>query len=148
MAAGAIPARFTTFKDTMKPEHQRIKIAEACGWKPDDRLKDGTYRWDVRRNGDIFGLKPNTYLDSNEFCGSYTCDKRVPDYLTDLNAMHEAEELVKESQAYYETLFQVVLGRELDYDDSCVDLLKVSRATAAQRAEAFLRTLNLWEESC
>ena len=49
------------------------------------------------------------------------------DPLQDLNAMHEAEKILRIPQ----------YAERLDY---CVD------ATAAQRAEAFLKTLNLWKQ--
>jgi len=59
--------------------------------------------------------------------------KRMYDFCSDLNAMHEAEmKLTKEqSDDYVARLF-----------DSCYEL---AFATASQRAEAFLRTLGKWE---
>lgn len=56
----------------------------------------------------------------------------VPNYLNDLNAMHKAEELIMDelSIAYKGWLEQL----------SCP-----WHATAAQRAEAFLKTLDKWE---
>jgi len=60
----------------------------------------------------------------------------IPDYCNDLNAMHEAEELLKGKQ------FEAY-GIELnDIEGSLWGI----RATARQRAEAFLRTLGKWEE--
>lgn len=59
----------------------------------------------------------------------------MPNYYGDLNAMHEAEKVLSPSQRVdYRLSLQFCLGKE-DY-----------WATAAQRAEAFLRTLNLWKE--
>ncbi len=53
-------------------------------------------------------------------------------YFNDLNAMHEAE--------------KVLIGeQEAEYADSLCGNGSVF-ATAAQRAEAFLRTLNLWTD--
>jgi len=62
---------------------------------------------------------------------------QLPDYLSDLNAMHEAEKILNTNQAadYCELLRPIICG--------CWRLV---HATAAQRAEAFLRTLGLWEE--
>jgi hypothetical protein len=53
----------------------------------------------------------------------------LPDYFTDLDAMHEAEKAIPSEfdWARYRTLLKNDL-----------------HATAAQRAEAFGRTLNLW----
>lgn len=60
----------------------------------------------------------------------------LPDYLTDLNAMHEAEEHLRghQFQRYAEML------------DDIIGSLGGIRATARQRAEAFLRTLGKWKE--
>jgi hypothetical protein len=70
----------------------------------------------------------------------------LPDYLNDLNAMHEAEKVMP-------------YGKLGDYLNRLVELtgycdtktwtkanFDLNTATAAQRAEAFLRTLNLWVE--
>lgn len=61
----------------------------------------------------------------------------IPDYPNDLNAMHEAEATLTRETNYYHQL----LIRMNNYDG-----LATVRATAAQRAEAFLRTLNLWRD--
>jgi hypothetical protein len=58
----------------------------------------------------------------------------VPSYCRDLNAMHEAETVLNYEQ----------------FDEYYIQLaMKMSRpfhATAAQRAEAFLKTLSLWRD--
>jgi hypothetical protein len=56
-----------------------------------------------------------------------------PDFLDDLNAMHEAEKALTDDQhkSYGGWLVVVYNGRHWN-------------ATPTQRAEAFLRTLNLW----
>lgn len=128
----------------MNSEKIRIRVAEACGWKPgeDDRMRDGTYRWDVRRNGTIFGSKPMTYLDSDEFCGSYLCDQRVPDYPNDLNACAEFERTLTQDEriTYKRFLYLIVLDDPGNLDND------TTFAMARQRCEAFLRTKGLWEE--
>jgi len=102
----------------MKPELQRIAIAEACGW---ERCSGGGSCgvWKTPT-----GINPQ---NTNEF-------KILPDYLNDLNAMHDAENtLDKNQEAMY-------------YDRLCaISGVMAYRATAAQRAEAFLKTLNLWK---
>jgi hypothetical protein len=63
--------------------------------------------------------------------------------LNDLNAMHEAEKVLTEKQvrSYAFTLAQVLdTSPTVDLDDQFLNI----HATAAQRVEAFLRTLNLW----
>ena len=108
----------------MKPELQRIAIAEACGWTechPATKTPHGFF--------EAYGRKKLP-------CGSRK-DERLPDYLNDLNAMHEAEGILNEKQAHVmnDTLWDLMLGRKYLW-----------HATAAQRAEAFLRTLGKWKE--
>ena len=63
----------------------------------------------------------------------------IPDYLNDLNAMHEAEKTLtdKAHEEFRLNLYEV-LG-----DDSRL----IVSSTAAQRAEAFLLTIGKWEEA-
>jgi hypothetical protein len=74
--------------------------------------------------------------------------KYLPDYLNDLNAMHEAEEFILAQgiqDHWLDTLVEVVVGKNVHWSDyHCFPL--VNRATAAQRAETFLKTLNLWTD--
>lgn len=101
----------------MTPEAQIIAIAEACGWIKtyEEGEDEGCGKW--------FWHKGNQNL------------KRPPDYCNDLNAMHEAEKVLEsnQEQSYFELLHDIAGN------------LKFYRATAAQRAEAFLKTLNLWK---
>jgi hypothetical protein len=64
-----------------------------------------------------------------------------PNYSNDLNAMHEAEEVLTGHQriVYKETLC------EITPQDPSVSLWGLTRATARQRAEAFLKTIGEWE---
>lgn len=61
----------------------------------------------------------------------------IPDFCNDLNAMHEAEKALSDDQRRE---YVVILCRMFDLG------FKSITATAAQRAEAFLRTLNLWKK--
>lgn len=107
----------------MSPEKQRIAIAEACGF---ERHGGGDY-W-ASLNGELAG-----YLDGEI--------RVLPDYLNDLNAIHKAEGKLTLGQAsqYLQHLCAILPAAEWN---------KIAhlRATAAQRAEAFLKTLNLWED--
>lgn len=76
----------------------------------------------------------------------------VPNYLNDLNAMHEAESVCigtihakKHGQMLQEVTGWHCVGIVPDHARDLTHLSKLSRATAAQRAESFLKTLNLWE---
>jgi hypothetical protein len=60
----------------------------------------------------------------------------LPDYLNDLNAMHEATQSLKKDQLRW-------------YRNRLIELtgtFEAIDATAPQRAEAFLRTIGKWEE--
>jgi hypothetical protein len=104
----------------MTPESQRIAIAEVCGY----RKGESKPLWWARPSGQPF-----------KACGI----KDLPDYLNDLNAMHEAEKVLGEPlcYAYVDQLPRHYSGRTN---------FALAHATAAQRAEAFLRTLNLWKD--
>jgi hypothetical protein len=70
---------------------------------------------------------------------------RFPDYLNDLNAMHEVEmHIAPDWDTYFEQLIKI-RWRDAQPDRHPRDLSPAS-ATAAQRAEAFLKTLNLWNQ--
>ena len=62
----------------------------------------------------------------------------LPDFLHDLNAMHEAEKVLTNEQleVYCNILHKPNHG-----------VYWAIHATAAQRAEAFLRTIGKWEEA-
>jgi hypothetical protein len=110
----------------MTNEAQRIAIAEACGWTDIRAQKIGN-------DHDLWGAKDGRR-------------NRIPNYLNDLNAMHEAEKVLTEKQvrSYAFTLAQVLdTSPTVDLDDQFLNI----HATASQRAEAFLRTLNLWNPS-
>src|SRR5689334_14950756 len=102
----------------MNIHKQRLVIGEACGWKL------GPTGW----------KKDNSYWDCYGF---------LPDYLYDLNAMHEAEKLlsVKQQHRYGRILHGMYKRSDMH---PCYFALT---ATATHRAEAFLRTLGLWKES-
>jgi hypothetical protein len=63
--------------------------------------------------------------------------KECPDYCNDLNAMHEAEEVLTQEQ---EDRYVTILCLEIQTEP------RLHHATARQRAEAFLRALGKWEE--
>jgi hypothetical protein len=67
---------------------------------------------------------------------------RLTDYLNDMNAMHEAEKIIQQSiprrNAYAKCL-------RLNIDMPLTDFF-FAHATAAQRAEALLRTIGKWKD--
>jgi hypothetical protein len=117
----------------MKPEQQRIAIAQACGWKLTETAV--TYP-----NGLVIGFHPPEYVREVFL-------KACPDYLNDLNAMHEAEEVLSAGQinTYLGHLYKFGKVAAADSNPWEIIVARVAvHAPAAQRAEAFLRTLNLW----
>jgi len=113
----------------MTPEAQRIAIAEAYGY-----VAIGNSWWQVP------GRETQVALLG------------LPDYCNDLNAMAEAEAQVitgLQIETFVKHLM-VITDHEHPKDDWGLCewcLWYVLRATAAQRAEAFLRTLGRWQET-
>lgn len=111
----------------MNEQAQRIAIAKVCGLRIELRTRkmSGTPYWVV--------LGPNGMVVSSP----------APDYLHDLNAMHWAEEagVIEAFHANGKTWH--------DYDAWLVRITGHERpidANASERAEAFLRTLGLYQE--
>ena len=70
----------------------------------------------------------------------------IPDYLNDLNAMHEAENVLKQRWSNYcEKLLEIVEPEPRSLE--VCHYWNLLHATASQRAEAFLRTIGKWEEA-
>ena len=114
----------------MTPEQQRIAIAEACGWTPVQcrNCKPSVCTCDTDKPN------PNT----------------PPDYLNDLNAMHEAEKMLyrdPNSPKKYTQQIKNAIRREAGVTKAQMDFDVCITATAAQRAEAFLKTINKWEDN-
>lgn len=104
---------------------QRLAIAQACGW----------FNLHTSATGDLIGSH-----DAEDTLAL------VPDYTSDLNAMHEAEKTMTEKQCF---LFQVELSKAMfgDKGEETPETIAgrwLTHATAAQRAVAVLRTLGKW----
>lgn len=110
----------------MSPDAQRVAIAGAVGWNI--HLGGG---WCSRKN-----LDENSPLDK----------RRMFDPLDDLNAMHEVERtgLTGSSVAGWRVC-HIYEGHLKTITESSG--YTIWHATAAQRSEAFLKTLNLWNDS-
>lgn len=76
----------------MSPEAQRIAIAEACGWVQVTRDNKPEEIWEHKSS-------------------PYMCrvESKLPDYLNYLNAMNEAEKVLKDLDLYRKFLYLVVL---------------------------------------
>ena len=109
----------------MSPEAQRIAIAEVCGWK---------------RHADGVGFYQGEF---HAFKTSYGC----PDYLNDLNALHEAEKFLNNKasiQSYLENIIVNVLEEHAQGDGSLEETWLVCQASAKLRAKSFLQTFGKW----
>jgi hypothetical protein len=117
----------------MNKEKQKIAIAEACGWT---QIEPCTCCAGVSR-----GYQPTP--------GAHK--KHLPDYLNDLNAMHEAEKTLTDEQiARWQRDLWLTCENDFYALEACAPPIVLRRfisATAAQRAEAFLRTIGKWEEA-
>jgi hypothetical protein len=142
-------ARGSTQEAEMTPEQQRIAIAEACGKRKIIRIgfhhpHEGFVRWNSPilelwdkkikiSDSEKVGWPDNYHSSQINWCDT-------PDYPNDLNAMHEAEKTCiigdeATEEKYWLCLYDATHRTRWPFD-----------ATAAQRAEAFLRTLNILPE--
>lgn len=117
----------------MTPEKQRTALAEWRGWKRPDhpdvmKFKEGWTRpeeWWMCPQG-VLRLK-----------------KDIPDYLNDLNAVHELEKNLTDEE---HLCFRVKLwDMVIESTDECRWDRNFISATAAHRCKALLKTLNLWK---
>jgi len=112
----------------MIDSHQRVEIARACGWQ--------CIRLDPSKPWRVIGWHKDV--------GEAGEEDEIPDYVRDLNAIHWAERLFYINNQPW--------GAK--WDMYCYHLARccfvsepftcLAAATAAQRAEAFLKTLGLW----
>ena len=104
----------------MTNEQINIAIAKACGWGNDD----------IERG--------YTLCQFTEY---------VPDYFSDLNAMHEAEKVFtyEEAEQFEGELCYICGSENLHKEYPLPFEFSVAHASAAQRAEAFLKTIGKWE---
>lgn len=106
------------------------EIATACGWK---LIDDKTY-----------GRAP--YVTESEY--QEFGNNSIPNYYEDLNAMHEAEKVLKDDHTsqdfqharYVNHLENIVSSKNHGWSFSLLN------SAAPQRAEAFLRTFGKWEQ--
>jgi len=108
----------------MNEEEQRIKIAEACGWKPLNDLDTSKPVW-----GKEGRMTPEGWTRH--------WLEELPDYLNDRNTVNEFAANLTDDEW-------------LRYCDICIEIANrdnVERMlTQAQHCEAFLKTKNLWTE--
>ena len=125
-------ATIITTAATMTPEAQRIAIAEICGWI------------EVHEKG--FPLVEKEFRVDSMGQAWTSIELEMPDYLNGLNAMHEAEERLNQIQQrrFLYNLDMVLERVETPADCLWKNAWDATHATAAQRAEAFLRVFDKW----
>jgi hypothetical protein len=107
----------------MTNEQINAAIAEACGWT-------GIHDSGPWHNHKLWGYPP---MKHGQGGNAY---KYLPDYCADLNAMHDAEKVLRDKELLFEYGMHISNSHHYEY---------LLRATARERAEAFLRTLGKWE---
>lgn len=109
----------------MTPQQINKLIAEAVGWK---NIASNAF-------GHMVGQNLATLIT-----------RYLPDYATDLNAMHEAEgTLTRDQWLDYSRNLGTTSGF-MEVEGEYGGIFVLLHATAAQRSEAFLRTLGKWED--
>jgi hypothetical protein len=130
----------------MSEEEQRIAIAKACGWKmyePTDQNVAGGR------------AKYKHWIDPDDYFGKWDSLPYPPDYLNNLNAMHDAVmSLSEEQRSKFRKELQYLIAPDTRPNNkvSGIKVMGVEsydkwfHATAPQRAEAFLKTIGKWKD--
>ena len=123
----------------MSPEKQRIAIAKSRGYIFRE-CEDGTVFAHDTSRGTGEGYR-GLGIESKQLLAL------LPDYLNDLNAMHEAEKVLTVAQriAYAFQIGVVLSGGTVGR--AIPNWWFIHEATAAQRARAFLETIGKWEDA-
>ena len=146
----------------MTTQQQQIAIAEWMGYvwyrAPQDRhFPEKKYRFlahpsiqEYEGQVDIWKQRADgteKIIDSGPWKAAQGVDY-VPDFPNDLKAMHEAEQKLRENQfhfvSYPEILFEVISGTKLS-NGLGYFTFNFIHATAAERAEALLKTIGKWD---
>ena len=107
----------------MTPEKQRIAIAIACGWQ----------------NVAPVVVQNVSYQGDDITIGISSDSGWIPNYPNDLDACHEMEAWLQNDDRHGFACYASELFAQHGSD--------AVHVTAAQRSEAFLRTLGLWEDA-
>lgn len=115
----------------MTDEQINIAIAESLGWRSKSGAKGGIKWVDKNGNGKdgggLYGYGYNDELKSSD----------LPNYASDLNAIHEAEALIIKLGHRAIRTYEDILQKQI---------ANIVFATARQRCEAYLRTIGKWKE--
>lgn len=117
----------------MNSRIQRIELAKLHGYRVFREYKSGEAFISLTCNGDeklYQQWRRDRYPELTDF------EALLPDYLHDLNAMHELEILLDYEQR---SKYFTILALYVDGVGTCPGM-----ATAAQRAEAYLKVMGKW----
>jgi len=122
----------------MNPERMQIKLAECAGWMKHPTVPNC---WRT----------PETCESNRKLLGVVTGPWNIghpgpPNYPSDLNAVHELEDALPSELRHGENSYASWLWKITAHSVEGGSTWYVIHATALQRCEALLRTLNLWEE--
>jgi hypothetical protein len=132
-------------------QEQRIAIAEWCGveckrcYGKGKYLRYGNHEWFRIRLSQKNAPEEQPFVKCDHFTeDEHTPFKQLlPDYLHDLNAMHEAEKKLKThcdlGEATDALIYRMLLKKVAGYGGAYT-------ATANQRAEALLRMIGKWRD--
>jgi hypothetical protein len=128
----------------MNAEQQHRILAEFTGWR--DISSENRVRMFAWAPGHTSETRVNwQFNDKEQFAlepGPYT---------KDLNLMFEAESFIPENQRYiFQNKLREVVGRKCEKNRVGVPLVSdwhLTHSTAADRAEALIRTIGKWVES-
>lgn len=126
----------------MTPERQRIAIAEWEGWSPGSWVEYASTCSGGVKSGRFWSHEGYTNRDGRVL-------KKLPDYLNSLDAIHEAVVAFKQTVNDPDRRWSDALMRVIQDHECCGAVearYRTASATAAQRAEALLRTVGRWEE--
>ncbi len=125
----------------MTEDEKRIAIAVACGW----RITENPYGLMWNDKIKKASLLPGGEASKERLRTHGTDGVTIPDYLNDLNAMHEAEKMLRLNQfhyvAYWRKLFKVVTGKDWEGNIGSFGF-ELAHATASERADAFLKVIS------
>lgn len=115
----------------------RVAIAEDQGWTNIHHAAYETWHNDSGTMSGLIGKSPDKQAWP---------ELQLPNYPEDLNAMHEVEKSLPEetNYAWIKCISEACGCNALP--DLLTPTVIIARATALQRAEAYLRTKGLWKE--
>jgi hypothetical protein len=125
----------------MNEEQQNIAIAKLMGAKWVKSFNRQTPNKAVLVFVEMMSLDYGdeiVYVNESDENFTKVVHAHVPDYCNDLNAMHEAEKVLQHYGAFVDVLAEVTKQPRQG--------IMLVNATAAQRAQAFIKTIAKWEE--